>query len=88
MNGSSSAPEATVEQKIAKALDDSSVSGTDQQDVEEVMGNIIGHLRAAIKATGEDVEINAQTDPVMDLFFWTSASYSRKRGGAGLPAHA
>jgi len=76
----SPAETATVEQKIARALNDSSVTGTDQQDVEEVMGNIISHLRAAIKATGEDSEINVQTDPVMDMFFWTSASYFRKRG--------
>ncbi len=82
MADSPATPQVMVEDKIAKALDDSSVTGTDQQDVEEVMGNIIGHLRAAIKATGEDPEINAQTDPVMDLFFWTSASYSRKNSEA------
>jgi ubiquitin carboxyl-terminal hydrolase 25 len=75
-----SEPEISVESKIAAALNDSSVSGTDQQDVEEVMGNIIGHLRAAIKATGEDETLKIQRDPVMDLFFWTVASYSRTAG--------
>jgi len=75
-------PAVTVEQKIAKALNDESTVGTDQQDVEEVMGNIIGHLRSSIKATGEDRDLDVQLDPVMDLFFWISATYSRKNGEA------
>ncbi|OAA64683.1 ubiquitin hydrolase [Niveomyces insectorum RCEF 264] len=69
--------EPTVEEKIARALNDSSVTGTDQQDVEEVMGNIISHLRAAVRATGEDEETGVQSDPVTDTFFWTSVTYNR-----------
>ena len=80
MGGAATEPQVTVEQKIAKALNDETTVGTDQQDVEEVMGNIIGHLRSSIKATGEDRDLNVQLDPVMDLFFWISATYSRKNG--------
>ncbi|CAK7201864.1 ubiquitin-specific protease ubp2 [Sporothrix eucalyptigena] len=70
-------PEPTVEEKIDRALNDSRVTGTDQQDVEEVMGNIISHLRAAVRDTGTDVATGAQRDPITDTFFWTSATYSR-----------
>ncbi|KIH88994.1 hypothetical protein SPBR_06923 [Sporothrix brasiliensis 5110] len=69
--------EASVESIIECALEDTSVKGTDQQDVEEVMGNIISHLRASVKATGEDVATGVQRDPITDTFFWTSATYSR-----------
>lgn len=69
-----------VQEKIASALNDSSVTGTDQQDVEEVMGNIISHLRAAVKSTGEDTETGLQKDPITDTFFWTSATYNRSNG--------
>ncbi|EFX00765.1 ubiquitin c-terminal hydrolase [Grosmannia clavigera kw1407] len=74
----------TTEEKIERALNDSSVTGTDQQDVEEVMGNIIGHLRAAVRATGEDEETGAQKDPVTDTFFWTSVTYGRTNGAKEL----
>lgn len=67
----------SVESVIELALEDTSVKGTDQQDVEEVMGNIISHLRAAVKATGEDTDTGVQRDPITDTFFWTSATYSR-----------
>lgn len=69
--------EPTVEEKIDRALNDSSVTGTDQQDVEEVMGNIISHLRAAVRSTGTDEVTAVQRDPITDTFFWTSATYSR-----------
>ncbi|CAK7264134.1 ubiquitin-specific protease ubp2 [Sporothrix epigloea] len=69
--------EATVEEKIDRALNDSSVTGTDQQDVEEVMGNIISHLRAAVRSTGMDEVTAVQRDHITDTFFWTSATYSR-----------
>ena len=70
----------TEEAYIDLGLNDSSVTGTDQQDVEEVMGNILSHLRAAIKATGDDPDTNMQTDPVTDTFYWTSATYTKKIG--------
>ena len=70
-------PEPTVEEKIDRALNDVRVTGTDQQDVEEVMGNIISHLRAAVRSTGIDEVTGFQRDPVTDTFFWTSATYSR-----------
>ncbi|CAK7208719.1 ubiquitin-specific protease ubp2 [Sporothrix curviconia] len=69
--------EPTVEEKIDRALNDTTVKGTDQQDVEEVMGNIFSHLRAAVRATGIDEVTGYQRDPITDTFFWTSASYSR-----------
>ncbi|TPX18169.1 uncharacterized protein E0L32_002678 [Thyridium curvatum] len=81
MEGAIAAPsskiEASVQDKIIKALNDSSVTGTDQQDVEEVMGNIIGHLRAAIKPTGVDRDTDSQTDPIMDTFFWKIVDYTK-----------
>ncbi|CAK7222357.1 ubiquitin-specific protease ubp2 [Sporothrix bragantina] len=69
--------EPSEEEKIDRALNDVRVTGTDQQDVEEVMGNIIGHLRAAVRATGIDEVTGDQRDPVTDTFFWASATYSR-----------
>lgn len=69
--------EPSVETIIELALEDLSVKGTDQQDVEEVMGNIISHLRASVKATGEDADTGVQRDLITDTFFWTSATYSR-----------
>ncbi|KAL1899140.1 ubiquitin-specific protease ubp2 [Sporothrix stenoceras] len=69
--------EPSVETIIELALEDQSVKGTDQQDVEEVMGNIISHLRASVKATGEDADTGVQRDLITDTFFWTSATYSR-----------
>lgn len=68
----------TVEQKINKALSDKTVTGTDQQDVEEVMGNVLEHLHAAIKPTGTDANTGKQTDVITETFYWSSIKYIRK----------
>lgn len=67
----------TVEEKINKALNDKTVTGTEQQDVEEVMGNILEHLHAAIKPTGTDEDTGKQTDIITETFYWSSIKYIR-----------
>lgn len=67
----------TVEEKISKALNDKTVTGTEQQDVEEVMGNILEHLHAAIKPTGTDESTGKQTDIITETFYWSSIKYIR-----------
>lgn len=79
----------TVEEKITEALNDTSVTGTDQQDVEEVMGNILEHLHAAIKPTGVDEKTGRQTDIITETFYWSSVNQIRtvdmKTGKANSP---
>lgn len=67
----------TVEEKITGALNDVSVTGTEQQDVEEVMGNILEHLHAAIKPTGTDEHTGKQTDIITETFYWSSVKKIR-----------
>ncbi|KAF6827624.1 ubiquitin carboxyl-terminal hydrolase [Colletotrichum plurivorum] len=70
-------PVLSVEQRVLKALETQKrSSGTDQQDVEEVMGSIINRLQAAIKPSdiGED---GVQWDPIMKTFFFTQAFHTR-----------
>ncbi|KAI3393155.1 hypothetical protein diail_4680 [Diaporthe ilicicola] len=67
----------TVEEKITGALNDVSVTGTEQQDVEEVMGNILEHLHAAIKPTGTDEHTGKQTDIITENFYWSSVKKIR-----------
>lgn len=67
----------TVEEKITGALNDVSVTGTEQQDVEEVMGNILEHLHAAIKPTGTDEHTEKQTDIITETFYWSSVKKIR-----------
>lgn len=67
----------TVEEKITGALNDVSVTGTEQQDVEEVMGNILEHLHAAIKPTGTDKHTGKQTDVITETFYWSSVKKIR-----------
>ncbi|KUI56397.1 Ubiquitin carboxyl-terminal hydrolase 2 [Cytospora mali] len=62
----------SVEEKITAALNDVSVTGTEQQDVEEVMGNILDHFHAAIKPTGTDEDTGKQTDMITETFYWSS----------------
>lgn len=62
----------SVEEKITEALNDVSVTGTEQQDVEEVMGNILDHFHAAIKPTGTDEDTGKQTDIITETFYWSS----------------
>lgn len=67
----------SIEDKIAEALNDTSATGTDQQDVEEVMGNILEHLHAAIKPTGVDEKTGRQTDIITETFYWSSVNQIR-----------
>lgn len=67
----------TVEEKITGALNDVSVTGTEQQDVEEVMGNILEHLHAAIRPTGTDEHTGKQTDIITEAFYWSSVKQIR-----------
>lgn len=79
-NGGKSSVEDTkpIEEVITKALADKSVTGTDQQDVEEVMGNVLEHLHAAIKPTGTDENTGKQTDIITETFYWSSMKYIRE----------
>lgn len=65
-------PTLSMEEKITEALNDVSVTGTEQQDVEEVMGNILDHFHAAIKPTGTDQDTGKQTDIITETFYWSS----------------
>lgn len=67
----------TIEERITEALNDTSATGTDQQDVEEVMGNILEHLHAAIKPTGVDEKTDRQTDIITETFYWSSVNHIR-----------
>lgn len=82
----------TIEEKITDALNDTSATGTDQQDVEEVMGNILEHLHAAIKPTGVDEKTGRQTDIITETFYWSSVNHIRtidlKTGKAKSPYRA
>lgn len=69
--------DAKVEENILANLNEAS-KGTDQQDVEEVMGNILEHLQAAIKPTGTDTATGFQTDHVTETFYWTAAKHLRE----------
>ncbi|EOO01972.1 putative ubiquitin carboxyl-terminal hydrolase protein [Phaeoacremonium minimum UCRPA7] len=67
-----------VEDNILANLNDISEKGTDQNDVEEVMGNILEHLQAALKPTGTDEATGFQTDLITETFYWTAAKYLRE----------
>lgn len=67
----------TIEEKITGALNDVSVTGTEQQDVEEVMGNILEHFHAAIRPTGTDEHTGKQTDIITETFYWGSVKKIR-----------
>lgn len=67
----------TVEEKIEAALNDKAVTGTDQQDIEEVMGNILEHLHGAIRPSSTDEHTGKQTDIITDTFYWSSKKYIR-----------
>ncbi|PHH79365.1 hypothetical protein CDD82_2424 [Ophiocordyceps australis] len=68
----------TIDQKVLNALEQQQrSSGTDQQDVEEVMGSIINRLQAAIKPM--DVDTNGvQLEPIMGTFFVSTVNYTKK----------
>lgn len=69
----------TVDQKVLNALEHQKrSSGTDQQDVEEVMGSIINRLQAAIQPTSIDEKTGIQLEKIMETFFVTTVNYTKK----------
>ncbi|KAK2595400.1 ubiquitin-specific protease ubp2 [Conoideocrella luteorostrata] len=69
----------TVDQKVLNALEHQKrSSGTDQQDVEEVMGSIINRLQAAIRPTSIDEQTGIQLERIMETFFVTTINYTKK----------
>lgn len=68
----------TVDQKVLNALEHQKrSSGTDQQDVEEVMGSIINRLQAAIRPSSTD-STGIQLEKIMETFFVTTVNYTKK----------
>ncbi|PHH59153.1 hypothetical protein CDD81_3684 [Ophiocordyceps australis] len=68
----------TIDQKVLNALEQQQrSSGTDQQDVEEVMGSIINRLQAAIKPMYVDTN-GVQLEPIMGTFFVSTVNYTKK----------
>ncbi|RDA92761.1 hypothetical protein CP533_1419 [Ophiocordyceps camponoti-saundersi (nom. inval.)] len=69
----------TVDQKVLNALEHQKrSSGTDQQDVEEVMGSIINRLQAAIRPSSVDTRTGIQLEKIMETFFVTTVNYTKK----------
>ncbi|CAF3486314.1 unnamed protein product [Fusarium graminearum] len=69
----------TIDQKVLTALEHQErSSGTDQQDVEEVMGNIISRLQAAIRPSFINDVTGIQMEPIMETFFVTTINYTKK----------
>ncbi|RYC60041.1 hypothetical protein CHU98_g6166 [Xylaria longipes] len=68
-------PPLSLEQKfihISQRLEQSDRSGTSQQDVEEIIGNILEHLMRAIRPDGPmGGKPNLQADKITELFFTT-----------------
>ncbi|KAM0561791.1 hypothetical protein ACHAPJ_002962 [Fusarium lateritium] len=69
----------TVDQKVLTALEHQKrSSGTEQQDVEEVMGSILNRLQAAINASSVDESTGIQLEKIMETFFVTTINYTKK----------
>lgn len=69
----------TVDQKVLNALEyQKRSSGTDQQDVEEVMGSILNRLQAAIRPTTIDESTGIQIEKIMETFYVTTINYTKK----------
>jgi ubiquitin carboxyl-terminal hydrolase 25/28 len=69
----------TVDQKVLNALEHQKrSSGTDQQDVEEVMGSILNRLQAAIRPSSIDESTGIQLEKIMETFFVTTINYTKK----------
>ncbi|KAF4508524.1 hypothetical protein G6O67_004888 [Ophiocordyceps sinensis] len=70
---------ATIDQRVLNALEHQKrSSGTDQEDVGEVMGNIIYRLQAAIKPSSIDEKTGIQLEKIMETFFVTTVNYTKK----------
>lgn len=76
-------PLLALEQKIAQIsqrLETSERSGTSQQDVEEIIGNILEHLMRAIRPNGPMAgKPELQADKITELFFTTIVNSTIKR---------
>lgn len=71
--------EQTIDQKVLSALEHQKrSSGTDQQDVEEVMGSILNRLQAAIRPSSIDQSTGIQLEKIMETFFVTTVNYTKK----------
>lgn len=69
----------TVDHKVLTALEHQKrSSGTDQQDVEEVMGSILNRLQAAIRPSSVDESTGIQLEKIMETFFVTTINYTKK----------
>ncbi|CAN8104847.1 unnamed protein product [Discula destructiva] len=62
----------TDEEKIQDALNDETITGSDQQDIEEIMGSILSHLHGAVASSGTDEHTGTQTDIITETFYWSS----------------
>ncbi|CAH0037539.1 unnamed protein product [Clonostachys solani] len=69
----------TIDEKVLDALGHQKrSSGTDQQDVEEVIGSIINRLQAAIHPSSVDEKTGIQFEKIMETFFVTTVNYTKK----------
>lgn len=68
-----------IDQKVLSALEHQTrSSGTEQQDVEEVIGSIINRLQAAIQPSMIDESTGIQLEKIMETFFVTTVNYTKK----------
>ena len=68
-----------IDIKVLKALEHQKrSSGTDQQDVEEVIGSIISLLQAAIRPSHVDEATGIQREKIIETFFVTTVNYTKK----------
>lgn len=70
----------TIDEKVLGALEHQSRAGTDQQDVEEVIGNIINRLQAAIQPSSTNEQTGIQMELIMETFFVKMVNYTKKFG--------
>ncbi|KAI0165202.1 cysteine proteinase [Hypoxylon sp. FL1284] len=65
--------------QVSRRLEQSDRSGTSQQDVEEIIGNILEHLMRAIRSEGTMPEKpDLQADKITKTFFTTIVNYTVK----------
>lgn len=68
-----------VDRKVLRALEHQKrSSGTEQQDVEEVIGSIISLLQAAIRPSHVDEATGIQWEKIIETFFVTTVNYTKK----------
>lgn len=70
-----------IDDKVLQALETQKrSSGTEQQDVEEVIGSIVNLLQSAIQSDQTDSETGIQYEKIMEMFFITTVNYTKKFG--------